>query len=247
MPFPMTRTREPMRSAEASLVLRPRAASDYAALPPACLLRPSVHHIRGRPGSFENRNPAMASVPCIVYAGLWWDPFAVRVPIERHRDGEWIGPLLLALGAIPTALVLAGLAASVCRLFARGAARLEAPLVAATGVGLASFVLFTWRAPSLAAAKASYLLPLAVPAALFFARGVAALPVRLRAVALSLSLAAALASGVVFTEGVVFEPAPSGPLVRHWLRQAARLPEARIGQAVRILEGARPAATRERE
>jgi hypothetical protein len=241
--LPMTRTREPMRSAEEALVIRPRAASDYVRLPLDCLLRPSVHQVAGRPGSLEHRNPAMTSVPCLLLAGLWFDPFAQRVPAARHRDGEWLGPALVTLGLAPTALVLAGcLLAALDLARTRGRSR-DAPLVAMAALAAASFVVFTWRAPSLAAAKASYLLPLAAPSALFFARAVESLGPRLRRAALAASLAAALAAAAAFTSGAGFGPDRARERLEAigWLHLGAALPGSRIPEAVRLLGGLGPA------
>ena len=218
--------------------LGPRRVADYLAVPSDCALRPSVHQLRGMPGAWSNRNPSMQSVPCLVYAGLWYDPFGQRVPIERHRDGEWAGPLLLALGLLPTALAAAGGLAS-ARDLALRRRRPEAPLVAMTLLALASFVGFTWVAPSLTAAKASYLMPLAAPAAVFFTRAVDALPRRLRAAALAASGAAALACAVVFTSGVYFEPDREHARLeaRVWQGIGGRLPGSHIGEAVQRLQG----------
>jgi len=246
-PFPMTRTREPMRSAEENLVLRERRASDYLWFPFSCLRRPSVQHVAGRPGAFSNRNPAMQSVPCLVYAGLWYDTFAQRVPIEQHADAQWLGPLVTGLGLVPTALLLAGLALAARDLVkSRGRSR-DAPLVAMAALAMASFAVFTWRAPSLAAAKASYLMPLAGAAAVFFARGAGALPRRARAAALAASLAAAGVAAWVFTSGALFPPDLARLQVeaRVWSRIGEALPGSRIGEAVAILAG--PPDTPERD
>ncbi len=242
-PVPMTRTRHAsMQAAEAALSLGPRRIRDYLWIPADCLARPSVHQLRERPGAWSNRNPAMASVPCLAYAGLWYDPFAQRIPIARHRDGEWLGPLLLTLGLVPTALVLAGLALATRDLARQRGRSSEAPLVLMTALAAASFAGFTWLAPSLSAAKASYLMPLAAPAALFFARAADALPRRLRAVALGLSLAAALASGLAFTSGVAALPDREHARVEAgvWQRIGRSLPGSRIDEAVDLLAGPAP-------
>jgi len=240
--FPMTRERLAiMRAAEASLTLGPRRLSDYVRVPLDCGLRPSVHQVRGRPGAWSQRNASMQSVPCLAYAGLWYDPFGQRVPIARHRDGEWAGPLLLALGLAPTAITAAGLFAAAGALAGRRRPA-ETPLVAMSALALASFAGFTWFAPSLTAAKASYLLPLAAPAAVFFARAADALPPRLRAAGLGGSAAAALAAALVFTNQLGFAPDREHARVEAlvWERIGTRLPGSRIAEAVRILAGARP-------
>jgi hypothetical protein len=113
----------------------------------------------------------------------------------------------------------------------------DAPLVVMTAMGLAVFVAFTARAPSLVAAKGSYLLPLLVPAGLFFARGVQAVRGRVRQTALVLSAAAALACAIVFTAGLVFPPADADPVRRTWETVARQLPDSHIGDAVAIFLG----------
>ena len=80
----------------------------------------------------------------------------------------------------------------------------DAPLVVMSVLGLLTFIAFTARAPSAVAVKASYMLPLVVPAAAFFTRGVGVLSQRMRIAALLISTAAALAAAVVFCNGLVF-------------------------------------------
>src|SRR4030095_7885666 len=113
-----------------------------------------------------------------------------------------------------------------------------APLVAMTTLAVASFAGFTWWAPSLGAAKASYLLPLAGASAVFFARAVEALPGRLRDLGLAASLVAALAAGVVFTSGVVFAPDLEHARAEGavWQRSGRLLPGSRIAEAGEILD-----------
>jgi hypothetical protein len=150
----------------------------------------------------------------------------------------------VALGLVPTALVLAGGWLAARDLLRRRGRSRDAPLVAMAAFAAASFAAFTWRAPSLAAAKASYLLPLAAPAALFFARALDALGPRLRRAALAASLAAALAAAVVFTSGACFPPDLARARVESavWQRIGGALPGSRIAEAVRALGG--PAAAR---
>ncbi len=247
-PVPMTRDLEPMRGAEAAFELRPRRACDYLTLDRDCFLRPSLYHVPGRPGSYANLNPAMTHVFGLVYAGFWYDAFGHRVPIALHRDGFALGPALLALGFVPTLLLLAGLVAATVSTLRRGSAEPLAPLVAMAWLALGSFVAFTWRAPSLAAAKASYFLPLAVPAALLFCRGAALLAPRVRTAAAAVSLLAALAAGAAFTHRVLVSPDPAlgRILVATWTHIDRQLPGAHIGEAVRLLYGLEAAGAAER-
>jgi hypothetical protein len=181
----------------------------------------------------------MVNVWGAAYASFWYDAFFHRIPYRFRRSGRevWVAPLLTGLGLVPTALMLLGLALCTRDLLRGGLRTPEAPLVLMTAVGLATFVAFTARAPSLVAAKGSYLLPLLVPAGLFFARGVETLPGRLRRAALALSASAALASAIVFTSGLVFTPA-SGEAVRNgWSTVARQLPDSHIDEAVAIFLG----------
>ncbi len=201
--FPMTRELEPMRSAEESFTIRERRLVDYLWINPASLLRPSVFHVKGEPAASRNRNPAMTSVWGLAYASTWYDAHRHRIPDRFHRDGIYFGPLLTLLGIVPTALVVTGFLAALWGLWRRRSSAPDAPLVVMAIAGLFTFVTFTWKAPSAAAVKASYLLPLAVPAAVFFARGVGLLSRRLRLAGLLVSAAAALAAALVFTNGLV--------------------------------------------
>jgi hypothetical protein len=187
----------------------------------------------------QRYNEAMINVWGAAYVSFWYDAFVHRIPYRFRRRGHevWAGPLLTGLGLVPTALMLLGLALCTRDILRGGLRTPEAPLVLMTAAGLVTFVAFTARAPSLVAAKGSYLLPLLVPAGLFFARGVETLPGRLRQLALALSASAALASAIVFTSGLVFSPA-SGAAVRNgWSTVARQLPDSHIDEAVAIFLG----------
>jgi len=72
------------------------------------LRRPSVQQVAGKPEpSPTATRPCRASV-CLAYAGLWYDPFAQRVPIAHHADGNGGARARSGLGLAPTALALAG-------------------------------------------------------------------------------------------------------------------------------------------
>ena len=230
-PFPMTRTREPMYTAELVQIIRPRRVLDYFTLHVDNFRRPSVFHIPRWPGMYRNRNGAMTSVPGLLYASFWYDPFAHRIPINYHRDGIRSGPTMVALGLVPTLLMLAGLVVATWRSLAQRLRAPEAPLVAMALAGTAMLVLHTWTAQSTASVKGTYLLQLAPAAAVFFAQGAMLLRGRVRGVALALSLVAAGAAVFVFTEGGLFWSIPPG--VGVWLSWAGRLPGSHIDEAIR--------------
>jgi hypothetical protein len=234
-PFPLTRTREPMYTAERVQVLRPRRVLDYLTVHVDNFVRPSVFHLRRLPASFRNRNRSMTSVPGLLYASFWYDPFAHRIPIRYHQDGYRSGPVMLALGLVPTLLLVAGFLVATWRTVARRLRAPEAPLVAMTFAGTAMLVVHTWTAQSTASVKGTYLLPLAPIAGVFFAQGVMLLRGRWRLVALAASLVAAIAAVVVFTEGVLFWSAPPG--VATWAGWARRLPGSHIDEALRFFMG----------
>lgn len=203
-PIPMTRHLEPMKSAEDKYIIRERKLVDYLWINPASLLRPTLYHVRGQEPSRDNRNPAMTNVWGLAYASMWYDAFGHRLPVMFHRDGIYAGPVLTLLGIVPTAMLVAGFLVGLRELLRRRGRTPDAPLVVMALAGLLSFIVFTLRAPSAVAVKASYLLPLVVPAAVFFARGVGLLQRRAQVAVLLISAAAALAAIVVFANGLVF-------------------------------------------
>ncbi len=203
-PVPMTRNLEPMKSAEDGFIIRERRVWDYLWVNPGSLWRPTIFQVKGREGSLENRNPAMTNIWGLAYASVWYDAFRHRISIEFHRDGIYSGRVLTLLGLVPTALVIAGFVVALRELIRRRGRTSDAPLVVMAGAGLLTFIAFTIRAPSAVAVKASYMLPLVVPAAAFFTRGVGLLSPRARIAALLISSLAALAAAAVFTNGLIF-------------------------------------------
>jgi hypothetical protein len=233
-PIPMTRSLEPMRSVEARLELRPRRLADYLWVSPECLLRPSIFWVDGAPEPFGRWNLSMESAFGLAYASAWYDPFAQRIPMVFHRDGVWPGPALALLGLVPTGVALLGFARAIAAVARRGARAPDAPLVAMVLVGVASFVAFTWHAPALGAAKAAYLLPLGVPAALFFALGTERLGRTGRAL-VTLSAATALLAALVFTSGLVFPPAKWTTARGGWTGLPEQLPRAGLRETLDYL------------
>jgi hypothetical protein len=232
-PIPLARTREPMKGAEAELVLRERRPLDFFWVPPAALLRPSLYQEPGKVGSFRNRNGAMTSVWGLTYAGVWFDPFGHRTSVREHRDGVWYGPTLTMLGLAPTFAMLLGLALAVSELWRRRLQCADAPLTVLALLGLLLYTSIAIGAPSAAALKASYLLGMAVPAAVFYARGVAFTPRPVRVAVLALSLTACGIACLVFTSGVLYPPIPMG--VRVWKQFGALLPGSYLVEAIERL------------
>jgi hypothetical protein len=230
-PFPFTRSLDPMKEHEQRMVVRDRQLSDYLTIPLRCGQRPYAQVITAD-GRIAGAEPAMLNVPCLTYAGIWFDPFGIRATRTHPAQGVLEGFGLMVLGLIPTCLVAIGGFRSLRRVVStRGRAR-ETPLLALVLLGAASYVGFTWIAPSLSAAKASYLLPLLTPAGVFFASGAEALRGRVRVAALSLSVVAAVAAAWVFTTGTVFPPTQAMGAKFYWGRVGEQLPDSYIVEAV---------------
>jgi len=230
-PFPFTRLEEPLKSMEAGNILRPRRVSDYLWVNPACLLRPSIHHVEGDSLALPRRNPAMTNVWGLAYASIWYDAQGHRIPLEYHRDGVYTGPLLTLLGIVPTALMLFGFGLAVADAIRRRGRSDDAPLVVLFGIGIAFFVAFTWWAQSVVAVKGSYLLPLSVPAAVFFARAVTRIRPRFRPLTLALCTLAALASAVIFTHDLVYPSDPAERMAHRYRVMGEFLPNSHIAEA----------------
>jgi 4-amino-4-deoxy-L-arabinose transferase-like glycosyltransferase len=234
-PLPMTRTREPMRFSEAQLYAAPRRLADYVSVPLACGRYPYVQ-VQNESGLLLGMNRSMQSVPCLAYAGIWFDPFATRTtPEAPPAAGAPWGVALLYAGLVPTLLCALGFGRIAARSWRSRGRAPEAPLALQTLFGLGSFVAFTWLAPSLAAAKASYLLPLLAPAGVAFALGAAALPPAGRRAGVALSLAAVALATFVFTTGTVFGPGPTAVSLVFWRQIGAALPASHIAEAAERL------------
>jgi hypothetical protein len=235
-PLPLNRDKPVAAYAEASQVIRERRIGDFLWIDPRALWRPSIHHVPGDPPPPPpRRNEAMTNVWALAYASTWWDAFGHRVPAEYHRDGVWAGRLLVLLGLLPTGLVLVGLLGATAEALRRRGRSDDAPLVAACWAGALAFVSFVAVSPTIGAPKAIYLLPVAVPAALFFARGVDALRPALRPLALGASGLAALVAAAVFTASLWFPPIGPEVMAGRWRLVGTALPDSHIIETIDAL------------
>jgi len=246
---PLTREIEPMKSAEAANVIRERRVSDYLWFDPACLLRPSIRTTAAGGSDLANVpgestvpvNTAMSNIWGLAYASTWYDAFVMRIPLSAHRDGVIAGPLLTLLGLVPTSAMIAGFLLSLRESMRTRLRSPASPLVIMWIFGFVGFLAFTVHAPSAAAVKSSYLLPLAVPGAVFFGRALRAAGARLRSAILVVSTTAAMAAALVFTSGLVFPPQPDNLIVGRWRLIAHFLPQAPIPDVLdRLVVPARP-------
>jgi 4-amino-4-deoxy-L-arabinose transferase-like glycosyltransferase len=230
-PIPFTRTLEPMREHEQRMFVRDRLTSDYLTLPLRCGQHPFVQ-VLAPDGRIAGVEPAMLNVPCLTYAGIWFDPFGVRANRSAPEQGVLAGFVLMLLGLIPTGVMAIGFLGALRRAVSTRGRAAETPLVALSLLGVVSYIGFTWVAPSLSAAKASYLLPLLAPAGVFFAIGAAALPSALRIAALVVSTTAAVVAGWIFTTGAFFPASQPAGSKFYWGSIGSQLPDSHIVEAV---------------
>jgi 4-amino-4-deoxy-L-arabinose transferase-like glycosyltransferase len=233
--LPFTRSAQPLvREHESRWASAPRRLVDYLRVPLGCGQYPYANVVAPG-GLLAGFNPDMQSVPCLTYAGMWFDPFGVRANRTQPGDGVAWGFALLSAGIVPSLLIAFGLGHAVHRVFASRGRVPEAPLLAVTALALPAYVGFTWQVPSLSAVKASYLLPLLAPAGVYFAQGCALFPTPVRRFALGWSLTAAALAAWVFTTGVVFPPGNAPASRGYWLSIGHQLPDPYVSQAAQRL------------
>jgi hypothetical protein len=174
------------------------------------------------PRVFSDPNPLAPhmyrSVWGSAYVNTWADLYResdVSRVLEAERQVRRSTRTLALLGLLPSTLAFAGAGFALAD-FVRGRRRalFTAPLLFA-GATLASFALFSWQVPIWSALKASYLLPLSLPFALFLARALEALAVRAGRAANALALAGlgavALATSLVAIDGLVLPRRADAP------------------------------------
>ena len=187
---------------------------------------PGVRRLRDfvtlSPRVFSDPNPLAPhmyrSVWGSVYVNTWADLYResdVARALEAEREQRRSTSVLALLGLLPTGLALLG-AGLALRDVARGRRRAlwTAPLLLSLAT-LGSFALFAWRVPIWSALKASYLLGLSLPFALFLARAIEELLEhgRRSACALLCVLLAgiALATSLVAVDGLVLPRRADAP------------------------------------
>jgi tetratricopeptide (TPR) repeat protein len=197
-PFKMSRDNPDVARLESSQEPGSRTWVDFVALPPKLLLDPD-----------PRKEHLLHSVWGSAYAQMWadsrssWNHLGARhQPQIRKRRS-----LMAILGIGPTLLALVGGVLGFLDVRRGSRASVYVPLFASTAVNLASFAYFAVAAPQFSALKASYLLGLTLPYAVFLARGVEALGrIASRAGAIlgaTLVALPSLAGAFVYADGVV--------------------------------------------
>ncbi|MEE8476379.1 MAG: hypothetical protein V3T01_13545 [Myxococcota bacterium] len=136
-----------------------------------------IDYVAVSPRLFSDPNPLarhmLHSVWGTVYLNVWADSYResdVARALEAEREERRSSSVMAALGLGPLALALAG-ALLAARDVRRGRRRATyVPLLVLSAVVIGAFAGFAWRVPIWSALKASYLLGLSLPYAVFIAR-----------------------------------------------------------------------------
>jgi tetratricopeptide (TPR) repeat protein len=164
--------------------------------------------VSDEPREFEH-SALRESVWTGMFANTFFDAQGNQVlpPVTHDNGARRAGQILLLLGLVPTALVLAGLGSTILALLRRDADECDVVMLACFATSIALFVVGAKSVPMHAAIKATYLLHASVMFAYWFAAGLALFDGRLRGlVPLVLAECGLLAvvSVAVFSQGVFF-------------------------------------------
>jgi hypothetical protein len=197
-PFKMSRDNPDVARLESSQEPGSRTWVDFVALPPKLLLDPD-----------PRKEHLLHSVWGSAYAQMWADSRASWDHLgERHEPHiRRARSLMTILGLAPTLLALLGGVLGFLDVLRGRRAPVYVPLFASAAVSLGSFAYFAVAAPQFSALKASYLLGLTLPYAVFLARAVEALGrIAWRGGAIlgaTLVTLPSLAAAFVYADGVV--------------------------------------------
>ncbi len=222
--LPMTRSLAPIQKTEAVTQVD-RSVRDYLLFSIKCLTEPRIY-------DYEHKmyNRHMNNVWGLTYAGLWFDPFRARLP--AHANFGLLN-LLPWLGLFPTLIMLFGQFDAAKDFFTSRLSQEWLPLLATAFFGLLMYVYWTWHAATLVAVKGSYLLPLMVPAACFFARGLQKTSGRIRWPLIVLCITAVLTSGVVLIQGLFYStPFNVNTVLAIWNNVASQMPDSGIRETI---------------
>jgi tetratricopeptide (TPR) repeat protein len=171
---------------------------------------------------FSNPDPRaphlLGSVWGSVYLNAWADTLreSDEVPTPAgERVTRRSASLMAVLGLVPSVLAVMGVGLAASDLWRSRRRPIYATLFLLAGASLAAFAVFTWRVPLWSALKASYLLALSLPFAVFTARAFEWLDEqRARWVQVGLGawlVAAAAAASVIAASGAVLPPRADAP------------------------------------
>lgn len=163
-PFQLARDFPPMVDIESEQPPGERFVSDYFAFPPELL----------EDAHWQTPHMLRAVWPN-VYLNMWYDTFREgqlpfnRIPV-RNPAVQKLTIFMGCLGLVPTLLALLGAAASARELGRKPTATVDATMLLLAALCMTAFVLFSWRVPTFAALKSSYLFNLSLPFGFFIAR-----------------------------------------------------------------------------
>jgi hypothetical protein len=199
-PFQMSRDFFFVQRIENAQAHGDRTLYDYLSFDPSIFAMPSLH----RPGQ-----RAVHSVWTGVFANTWFDSFGGWFLPGAHSS-PWVrdsGRVILGLAVVPTLVVLLGIGAALVRLMRLGWDDTLVVMLIVFAVMVAMYVQFTRSVPIFSALKASYLLPVTVIFAFWFALGLSVLSRWPRLIVVLTGEAGLLAAAIVpvFSYGWLFE------------------------------------------
>lgn len=219
-PFKVSRDEFLVRRHENLQTVGKRDLLEYVLFDPLIIYRPQWP--RGVPLTGEmpfgaTHSSLRESVWTGAFANAFFDAVGAQVlpPITQSEESRRAGQIMLSLGFVPTLLVVFGVGTAIVALWRRGWDDTLAPMLVTFAFMVAIFVQATRTVPMNAAVKATYLTPASVIFAFWFALGTDRLTTwkpGMRRVMAAWGLALAVASSIVFTNGVF--------IARGWLDEA---------------------------
>jgi 4-amino-4-deoxy-L-arabinose transferase-like glycosyltransferase len=223
--FPMTRNLPPIAKLEAKTQVN-RSVWNYLTFNFKCLSQPIIYN-------YENKayNKHMESVWGLTYSGLWYDPFEHRL---QESETMGLAKMLPWLGLCPTIILLIGFIDAIRDLIRSKLDQSWFPLLATSIFGLLIYIYWTWHAHTLVAIKGSYLLPLILPAAAFFARGLQRIKGKFGFAMIMLCSVSVLMNGIVFMEGLFYSTPQNynNILIYGWMNIAYEMPYSGIYETI---------------
>lgn len=201
-PFQLSRDFPLVAQVEADQRPGRRGVADFVAFPVDVFTNPD-----------PQAPPMLESVWGTAYANVWADVFresdTARAITQPHSSG-WMA----AAGLLPTGLFAFGVGLALRDVRAGRSRAALGVLLLHGGLCLAAFAVFAWRVPIWSALKASYLLGLSLPFAVFVCRGLLGVAAQARAAAAGVVLALAgigCAAAGLAAEGVGFARRADAP------------------------------------
>ncbi len=223
--LPMTRSLAPIERVEAHTHIT-RSIKDYVTFNYECLLDPRIYNYKER-----QYNSHMDNVWGLTYVGLWFDPFGHRLPVNTSFGMLNIMPWL---GLCPTFIMLVGLVDVIKDFIKKRLSQEWFPLLTIAIFELIIYIYWTWHSATLVAVKGSYLLPLIIPAASFFARGLQKITGRIRIIVITVCIITISVNiAALVQELIYYTPYDFNSFLSTWIPIAQEMPSSGIYETIK--------------